>query len=53
MGERGLSEAAARQRLAAQLPGDVKAAGADCVIDTSGTFEQTDRQIDSCLASLT
>jgi dephospho-CoA kinase len=53
MGERGLSEAAARQRLAAQLPSDVKAAGADCVIDTSGTFEQTDRQIDGCLVSLT
>ena len=52
MAERGLGEVAARQRLSAQLPSEAKTARADCVIDTSGTFEQTDRQIDACLASL-
>jgi dephospho-CoA kinase len=41
--ERGLSEEAARQRLAAQLPAEAKAARADFVIRTDGTFEETDR----------
>lgn len=52
MMERGLSEAAARQRIAAQLPSDVKAAKADFVIDTSGTFADTDRQLDAILESI-
>ena len=52
MKERGLTEEAARQRIAAQLPSEAKSARADFVIDTSGTFEQTDRQIDACLAAL-
>ena len=52
MAERGLGADAARQRLAAQLPSEAKTARAHCVIDTGGTFEQTDRQIDACLASL-
>ena len=39
-----LSEAEARQRLAAQLPIDEKVARADFVIRTDGTFEETDRQ---------
>jgi dephospho-CoA kinase len=42
---RGLSEADARQRLAAQLPADEKAGRADFVIRTDGTFEETDRQV--------
>jgi dephospho-CoA kinase len=42
---RGLSEAEARQRLAAQLPAAGKAARADFVIRTDGTFEETDRQV--------
>ncbi len=41
--ERGLTEDAARQRLAAQWPTDEKAARADFVITTDGTFEETDR----------
>jgi dephospho-CoA kinase len=51
--ERGLTEDAARQRIAAQLPADQKTSRADYVIDTSGSFIETDRQIDTVLASLT
>ena len=45
--ERGLTEADARQRLAAQWPTDEKAARADFVINTDGTFEETDQQVDA------
>ena len=41
----GISEAEARQRLAAQLPIDEKVRRADYVIRTDGSFEETDRQI--------
>ena len=51
--ERGLTDAEARQRLAAQAPTDEKAARADFVIDTDGSFEETDRQVDEILAALT
>ena len=51
--DRGLTEDAARQRIAAQLPADQKTSRADFVIDTSGSFIETDRQIDAVLASLT
>ena len=44
---RGLSDADARQRLAAQLPAEEKAARADFVIRTDGTFAETDVQIDA------
>jgi dephospho-CoA kinase len=44
---RGLSEEAARQRLAAQWPTDRKVAGATLVIRTDGTFEQTDAQVEA------
>ena len=47
--ERGLSDTDARQRLAAQWPTDEKAARADFVINTDGTFEETDRQVDDLL----
>jgi dephospho-CoA kinase len=50
---RGLSDADARQRLAAQLPAAEKAARASHVIDTSGTFEETDAQVDHVLKALT
>jgi dephospho-CoA kinase len=51
--ERGLTEAAARQRLAAQWPTERKAARADFVIRTDGTFEETDRQVDAVYDELT
>jgi dephospho-CoA kinase len=44
--ERGLSEDAAGQRLAAQWPTQRKTAGADFVVVTDGTFEDTDRRVD-------
>ena len=49
---RGLTEASARQRLAAQWPTDEKAARADFVIRTDGPFEDTTRQIDEVLRTL-
>jgi dephospho-CoA kinase len=49
---RGMTEAEARQRLEAQLPAAAKAARAGYVIDTSGTFEETEVQIDRVLKSL-
>jgi dephospho-CoA kinase len=42
---RGLSDEAARQRLAAQLSSAEKTARAHFVIRTDGTFEETDRQV--------
>jgi dephospho-CoA kinase len=50
--ERGLTGAAARQRLTAQAPTDEKAARADFVIRTDGSFEETDKQIDEVVAAL-
>ena len=41
----GISEDAARLRVAAQLPVEEKASRADYVIRTDGTFEDTDRQV--------
>ena len=43
---RGLTDAAARQRIAAQWPTADKAARADFVIKTDGSFADTDRQVD-------
>lgn len=48
----GLSEAAARQRIAAQLPIDEKVRRADYVIRTDGTLEETDRQVRGVLDAL-
>ncbi len=45
LAERGMSEEAARQRLAAQWPIEKKAQRADFVIRTDGTFEETDRKV--------
>jgi dephospho-CoA kinase len=50
--ERGLSEAEALQRIAAQWPTEDKARRATFVIRTDGTFEETDRQVDEILAGL-
>ncbi|HEV2985555.1 MAG TPA: dephospho-CoA kinase [Vicinamibacterales bacterium] len=50
--ERGLTEDAARQRLAAQWPIDKKAARADFVIRTDGAFADTDRQLLDVLRAL-
>jgi dephospho-CoA kinase len=51
--ERGLSDAAARQRLAAQWPAEAKASRADYVVSTDGTFEETDRQVEEIYRTLT
>jgi dephospho-CoA kinase len=48
--QRGLSENAARQRLAAQWPTERKAARADFVVNTDGSFDETDRQIEDIMA---
>jgi dephospho-CoA kinase len=44
--ERGLTAEEARQRLAAQMPAEEKAARADFVIRTDGTFEETAAQVE-------
>lgn len=49
---RGLAGEAIDQRLYAQIPAAEKAARADYVIDTSGSFESTNAQLDQILASL-
>ena len=43
----GLDDSAARARLAAQLPIAGKAARADFVIDTNGSIERTDEQVEA------
>jgi dephospho-CoA kinase len=50
--ERGLSKTAARQRVAAQWPGDEKASRADFVISTDTTFQDTNRQVEEVLKTL-
>jgi dephospho-CoA kinase len=49
---RGLTEKAARQRLDAQWPVEQKAARADFVIRTDGTYEETNQQIDAIYIQL-
>jgi dephospho-CoA kinase len=51
--ERGVPEPQARQRLAAQWPTDEKAARADFVVNTDGTYEETDRQVRRIFDQLT
>jgi dephospho-CoA kinase len=46
MSRDGLARSDAEARLAAQMPIDDKARRADHVIDTSGTFEETDSQVE-------
>ena len=50
--ERGMSEEAARQRVAAQWPTEQKASRADFVVNTDGTFEETNAQVDAIFRSL-
>jgi dephospho-CoA kinase len=50
--ERGLSDEAARQRLAAQWPAEQKAARAEFVIRTDGTFEETNAQVQRVVEKL-
>jgi dephospho-CoA kinase len=50
--ERGMSDEAARQRIAAQWPTDEKVARADFVVTTDGSFEETDAQIDAIYRKL-
>jgi len=51
-GRDGLAEPEARRRLAAQWPIERKRASADYVIDTGGTLEATDRQVEDVWAAL-
>ena len=44
--ERGMSEAAIRQRIAAQLPLEEKAEVADILIDNEGTLEELEGQVE-------
>jgi len=50
--QRGLSRAAAEQRLAAQLPAEEKAARADYVIRTDGSFDDTAARVREVLTEL-
>jgi dephospho-CoA kinase len=49
---RGLTEAASLQRMAAQLPTEKKTARADFVVNTDGSFEDTDRQVAELLKTV-
>ena len=44
-----ITEAEARQRMAAQLPTSEKVSRADHVIKTDGSFEETNRQVRTCM----
>jgi dephospho-CoA kinase len=50
--ERGMPRDQATLRIAAQMPADEKRALADEVIDCSGSFEETERQVDLVFAKL-
>ena len=52
MQRNGLSRHDAEQRLAAQMPVREKADRADYVIDTSGSFEETETQVLKVLSEL-
>ena len=52
MGERGLSEAAAFARIAAQMPDEDKAALADHVLLNRGTRDLLDEQTDRVLREI-
>ena len=50
--ERGMPRDQATLRIAAQMPAEEKRALADEVIDCSGSFEETERQVDLVFAKL-
>jgi len=50
--ERGIPEDAARQRLAAQWPTEQKTSRADFVVNTDGTTEETNQQVDAIYRTL-
>jgi dephospho-CoA kinase len=50
--ERGLSASEARQRIAAQMPAEDKAARADFVIRTDGTLAETDARVEEIWGNL-
>jgi len=52
LAKRGLSDREIDDRLAAQWPAAKKAARADYVISTAGTFEETERAVEATLAAL-
>jgi dephospho-CoA kinase len=52
MARDGVAEEAVRQRMAAQLPIEAKVRRADYVIDTSGSFQDTDAAVDRVLDEL-
>jgi dephospho-CoA kinase len=49
---RGMTEAEARQRIAAQMPAEQKAALADLTIRTDGSYEETDRAVEESLRTI-
>ncbi|WP_341999849.1 dephospho-CoA kinase [Microbacterium sp. LWH7-1.2] len=49
---RGMTETDAAARLASQVPDDARLRIADVVIDTAGSLESTERQVDELWASL-
>ena len=53
LSNRGLSKDDAARRISAQMPLEEKVRRADYVIDTSGTFADTDTQIDQVWTALT
>jgi len=50
--ERGLRETEAMDMIAAQMPAELKRAGADYVIENNGTLTQLERRVDDVWASL-
>jgi dephospho-CoA kinase len=50
--QRGISEEDARRRIAAQWPTERKAALADYVIRTDGSFDETERQVEQLFSRL-
>jgi dephospho-CoA kinase len=52
MARDGIGEVVARQRIAAQLPTEDKAARADYVIRTDGSYEDTERHVRAVLTAL-
>jgi dephospho-CoA kinase len=50
--ERGMSDVDARRRIAAQMPAEEKAARADLVVRTDGSFDETNAQVEKIYHTL-